>query len=174
MSRCQDFMLQHMQKKYVTSRHFQDIKEKVDLVLHDIVPMISSNATNDLIDDNLPRFIANAVKKDQESAQTTDVLRAKFEKSLASVGPCGNDDFRKIDHDDHQGDNAPPEGEKRAKTQKPSKCLNLQDQVIDKDEVIPEDETPELRKEFQNVDKRVPTIFDHKRIEAALRDMMSN
>ncbi|GKD91617.1 hypothetical protein Tco_1367124, partial [Tanacetum coccineum] len=45
------------------------IKEKVDEVLHDIVLKIASNATNDLIEDNLPRIVANAVKKERESSQ---------------------------------------------------------------------------------------------------------
>ncbi|GJZ12459.1 hypothetical protein Tco_0547689, partial [Tanacetum coccineum] len=87
------------------------------------------------------------------------------------------DAFRKRDHDEHQGDNTPLEGEKSAKKQKMSKILKLGCigyPVIDEDEVIPDDETPELIKEFQNVDKRVPTIFSRKRIEATLRDMLSN
>ncbi|GJT87585.1 hypothetical protein Tco_1069302 [Tanacetum coccineum] len=46
--------------------------------------------------------------------------------------------------------------------------------IIDEDKVIPEDETPELITEFQNVDKRVLTIFDCARIEATLNDMLSN
>ncbi|GKC98163.1 hypothetical protein Tco_1168438, partial [Tanacetum coccineum] len=46
--------------------------------------------------------------------------------------------------------------------------------IIDKDEVILEDETPELIIEFQNVDKRVVTIFDCARMEATLNDMLSN
>ncbi|GJZ39970.1 hypothetical protein Tco_0586533, partial [Tanacetum coccineum] len=46
--------------------------------------------------------------------------------------------------------------------------------VIDEDEVIPKDETPELITEFQNVDKRVLTIFDHARMEAILNDMLNN
>ncbi|GKC83022.1 hypothetical protein Tco_1138739, partial [Tanacetum coccineum] len=41
-------------------------------------------------------------------------------------------------------------------------------------EVIPKDETPELITEFQNVDKRIPTIFDCARMEATLNDMLSN
>ncbi|GJV98506.1 hypothetical protein Tco_1553758 [Tanacetum coccineum] len=49
-----------------------------------------------------------------------------------------------------------------------------EDNVIDKDEVIPEDETHELIAEFQDVDKRVPTIFDHARMEATLRHSLSN
>ncbi|GKE28052.1 hypothetical protein Tco_1443436 [Tanacetum coccineum] len=46
--------------------------------------------------------------------------------------------------------------------------------VIDEDELIPEDETPELIDEFQNVDKRVSTIFDHERMEATIKDMLRN
>ncbi|GJY61882.1 hypothetical protein Tco_0462539 [Tanacetum coccineum] len=50
----------------------------------------------------------------------------------------------------------------------------VEETVIDEDEVIPEDETPKLITEFQNVDKRVPTIFDRARMEATLNDMLSN
>ncbi|GJW55469.1 hypothetical protein Tco_0099554, partial [Tanacetum coccineum] len=46
--------------------------------------------------------------------------------------------------------------------------------VIDEDEVIPEDEIPELIIEFYNVDKRVPTIFNRARMEVALNDMLNN
>ncbi|GJR46448.1 hypothetical protein Tco_1314551 [Tanacetum coccineum] len=50
----------------------------------------------------------------------------------------------------------------------------VEETVINEDEVIPEDETPELIIEFQNVDKRIPTIFDHARMEATLNDMLRN
>ncbi|GJV42381.1 hypothetical protein Tco_1420821 [Tanacetum coccineum] len=46
--------------------------------------------------------------------------------------------------------------------------------VIDKDEVITEDETPELITELQNVDKHVQTIFDRARMKATLNDRLSN
>ncbi|GJT57893.1 hypothetical protein Tco_0992947 [Tanacetum coccineum] len=49
-----------------------------------------------------------------------------------------------------------------------------EENVVDEDEVISEDVTPELIAEFQNIDKRVPTIFDHARMEATLRDSLSN
>ncbi|GJV31298.1 retrovirus-related pol polyprotein from transposon TNT 1-94 [Tanacetum coccineum] len=81
-----------------------------------------------------------------------------------------DDVFHSQHHDDYQKDDASPEGEKRVKRYKASK----KETVIDKDEVIPEDETPELIREFQNVDKRVPTTFDRARIEATLNDMLSN
>ncbi|GJU44837.1 hypothetical protein Tco_1202103 [Tanacetum coccineum] len=45
---------------------------------------------------------------------------------------------------------------------------------IDEDEVIPVDETPELIKKIQNVDKRVPTIFDRARMETTLNDMLNS
>ncbi|GKD44508.1 hypothetical protein Tco_1269153 [Tanacetum coccineum] len=46
--------------------------------------------------------------------------------------------------------------------------------VIDEDEVIPEDETPKLITEVQDVDKRVPTIFDYERMKSTLNDALSN
>ncbi|GJX05776.1 hypothetical protein Tco_0193708 [Tanacetum coccineum] len=50
----------------------------------------------------------------------------------------------------------------------------LEETVIDEDEVIMEDETPELITKFQDVDKRVLTIYDYKRIKATLNDALSN
>ncbi|GJT22987.1 hypothetical protein Tco_0892924 [Tanacetum coccineum] len=106
-------------------------------------------------------------------------------------------------HDEHQDDDAPPEGEKRGKRSKTTKRSKSargssskhsrkdsttyvskqksqhqewdaweEENVIDEDEVISKDVTPIL--EFQNVDKSVPTIFDHARMEATLRDSLSN
>ncbi|GJX91934.1 hypothetical protein Tco_0345260 [Tanacetum coccineum] len=64
----QGFMIKQMEKKYVINLEFQGIKERVDDVLHDIVPKIASNATNDQIEDNLPRIVADAVKKEREAS----------------------------------------------------------------------------------------------------------
>ncbi|GJV29588.1 hypothetical protein Tco_1386036 [Tanacetum coccineum] len=50
----------------------------------------------------------------------------------------------------------------------------VEETIIDEDEVILEDETPELIIELQNVDKHVPTIFDRARMEATLNDMLRN
>ncbi|GJY25655.1 hypothetical protein Tco_0400381 [Tanacetum coccineum] len=50
----------------------------------------------------------------------------------------------------------------------------VEETIIDEDEVILEDETPELITEYQQVDKCVPTIFDRARIEATLNDALSN
>ncbi|GJW02749.1 hypothetical protein Tco_1561605 [Tanacetum coccineum] len=133
-----------------------------------------------------------------------EVLKRKFEKSSISNTSCRDDAFNSQHHDDHQDDDAPPEGEKRVKRQKTSKTSKsargsswkrpvkdsityvskqqqqqewdawVEETIINKDEVIPEDETPKLITEFQNVDKRVPTIFDRARIDATLNDMNPN
>ncbi|GKB77191.1 hypothetical protein Tco_0944086 [Tanacetum coccineum] len=97
-----------------------------------------------------------------------EALRRKFEKSSTSNTSCREDNFHSH-HDEHQDDDAPPEGEKIVKRSKKSKRSKST-----RDEVIPEDVTPELIAESQNVDKRVPTIFDHARMEATLRDSLSN
>ncbi|GJU75198.1 hypothetical protein Tco_1272268 [Tanacetum coccineum] len=97
--------------------------------------------------------------------ESWDVMRAKFEKSSTSAGSCRDDVVRKHDHDDHQGDDAPLEGEKSAKRQKTSKGSKS---------AIGSSSKQQLIEEFQNVDKRVPNIFDRERIEATLRDMLSN
>ncbi|GJY39050.1 hypothetical protein Tco_0425414 [Tanacetum coccineum] len=133
-----------------------------------------------------------------------EVLKHKFEKSSTSNTSCRDDNIHSQRHDDHQEDDAPPEGEKRVKRHKALKISkfargssskhsakdsttyvsNQQQQqewdawveeiVIDEDEVILKDETSKLITEFQNVDKHVPTIFDRARMEATLNDMLSN
>nr|GEV12745.1 hypothetical protein [Tanacetum cinerariifolium] len=86
-----------------------------------------------------------------------------------------DDAFHSQHHDDHQDSDAPPEEEKRVKSQKTSKSSkSVKETIINEDEVIPEDETPKLIIEFQNIDKRVLTIFDRASMEATLNDMLSN
>ncbi|GKE62113.1 hypothetical protein Tco_1512480 [Tanacetum coccineum] len=103
-----------------------------------------------------------------------EVLKRKFEKSFTSNNSFRDDDIHSQRHDDHQEDDAPSEGEKRVKIHKESKSLKsargssskhsvkdsttyvskqqqqqewdawVEETIIDEDEVIPEDETPEL------------------------------
>ncbi|GJW98357.1 putative reverse transcriptase domain-containing protein, partial [Tanacetum coccineum] len=65
----QGFIIKQMEKKFVTNQVFQGIKERVNKVLHDIVPKISSNVNDDLINDNLPRVMADVVKKEREASK---------------------------------------------------------------------------------------------------------
>ncbi|GKE07756.1 hypothetical protein Tco_1411307 [Tanacetum coccineum] len=147
------------------------LKKKVDEVLYDIVPQIASNATNDLIKDNLPSIVVDAIIEElfkihmkntiinvhpttsASTATTTsdlqqqqlylkmktnhqaqvfdlelwDVLRSKFENYSASTGFCRDDTFRKHDHDEHQGDDGPPKGEKSSKRKIHLKVQRLQE-----------------------------------------------
>nr|GEZ28170.1 hypothetical protein [Tanacetum cinerariifolium] len=117
-----------------------------------------------------------------------EVFKNYFEKYSSSKISYMNDDFHSHGHedhqecDDHQEYDAPPRGEKTVKRIRRLKVYSLQGEwdaweeetVIDEDEVIPNDETTELIKEFQNVDKRAPTIFDRAKMEVTLNDMFSN
>ncbi|GJS21789.1 hypothetical protein Tco_0450421 [Tanacetum coccineum] len=47
--------------------HILGIKDKVDATLKNIIPKLAITATNDMMNDNLPRIIANAVRKERES-----------------------------------------------------------------------------------------------------------
>ncbi|GJX62591.1 hypothetical protein Tco_0295491 [Tanacetum coccineum] len=160
------------------------IKEKVDEVLHEIVPKIASNATNDLIDENLPRIVANAVKKERESLKDVNTVLNVHPTISASITTTTTCDLQYQLYlkmkTDLQAQVADPElwDVLRAKFKKSSASADwdawVDVQVIDENEVILEVETPELINEFQNIDKRIPTIFDRERMEATLRDMLSN
>nr|GEV88098.1 hypothetical protein [Tanacetum cinerariifolium] len=89
--------------------------------LNNLVLDLTVAKTNEFIKEALPRMVNDAVKNDRESSQAVDILKRKFEKSSASTSSCRNDAFHKRDHDEHQGDDGPPKGEKSAKRQKTSK-----------------------------------------------------
>ncbi|GJR92316.1 hypothetical protein Tco_0264490 [Tanacetum coccineum] len=223
MCRRQGYMIRDMERKCVTTDEFWKVHRKVDQVLHEIVPQLAKRATNDFIEGNLKRVVADTVIQERDAFQaennviqvhpttstSTDItLSADLQQQLylkmkSVLQDQVNDPAL---WDVLKQDDAPPEGEKRVKRHKVSKSsksargssskrsaketvtyVTMQQQhqqqewdaweaetVIDDDEVIPEDKTPELITEFQNVDKRVLTIFDCARIEATLNDMLSN
>ncbi|GJT20420.1 hypothetical protein Tco_0890357 [Tanacetum coccineum] len=175
-------------------------------VIHVHPTTISSTPTDSSADLQYQLYIKmkRSLQDRADNITLWEALRSKFEKYSTSNTSCRVDDFHSY-HDEHQNDDAPPEGEKKVKRSKKSKSSKSargssskhsrkdsttyvskqqsqhqewdaweEENVVDKDEVIPEDVTPELITESQNVDKRVPTIFDHPRIEATLRDSLSN
>ncbi|GKC09093.1 hypothetical protein Tco_1000703 [Tanacetum coccineum] len=102
---------------------------KVDKVLHEIIPHIAEKTTNDVIEGNLKRIVADTIIQERDALQAEmksnpqdqsthpalwDVLKCTFEKSSTSTTSCRDDAFRPHHHDDHQDDDAPPEEEKRA------------------------------------------------------------
>ncbi|GKE28053.1 hypothetical protein Tco_1443437 [Tanacetum coccineum] len=67
------------------NQELMGIKEKVDKALKDIVPKLSTTATNDLINDNLPRIVANVIKKERESLQA--VVPALISQEFVAHAP---------------------------------------------------------------------------------------
>nr|GEU99277.1 hypothetical protein [Tanacetum cinerariifolium] len=194
-------------------------------MLDDEVDDSGNRATNDLIEENLKRVVANTVIQERDAFQSEvpaliskefnahapkiikDLFKHYVQTNVIQVHPNITTSIDTTDDDFHsqQNDDAPLEGEKRVKRHKKSKSSKSargssskrsakesttyvtkqqhqqqewdaweEETVIDEDEVIPKDETLELITKFQNVDKRIPTIFDHARIEATLNDMLSN
>ncbi|GKA92682.1 hypothetical protein Tco_0814607 [Tanacetum coccineum] len=112
-------------------------------------------ATNDLIEGNLKRVVADTVIQERDAIQSE--VPALISKEF----------------DAH----APKIIEELFMHYVQTNVIQdawVEETIIDKDEVIPKDETPELITEFQNVDKRIPTIFDRARIKATLNDMLSD
>ncbi|GJV61575.1 hypothetical protein Tco_1467675 [Tanacetum coccineum] len=132
------------------------------------------------------------------------VLKRKFEKSSTANTSCRDDDIQSHHDDHQEDDAPPEGEKrvKRHKASKSSKSTTgslskhsakdsttyvskqqqqqqewdawVKETVINDDEVIPEDKTPELITKLQDVDKRVPTIYDYERMKATLNDVLSN
>ncbi|GJV88872.1 hypothetical protein Tco_1532810 [Tanacetum coccineum] len=114
---------------------------QVNQVLHQGVSQLAEKATEELIENNLKPCIAATIIEDRDAFRSEvpdlikrslqdrandpalwEVLKCKFEKSSTSNTSCRDDDIHSL-HDDHQEDDAPPEGEKRVKRNKASKSL---------------------------------------------------
>ncbi|GJY86642.1 hypothetical protein Tco_0500668 [Tanacetum coccineum] len=138
-------------------------KEFADQAPQIIEELFKSYVSNNVIQSNL---------QDQATdPELWDVLKRKFEKSSTSTTSCRDDAFCPQHHDDHQEDDAPPKGEKRAKRHKTSKSSKYAKSSLSKQ---PTNTTPELIDEFQNADKHITTIYDYARMMATLHDVMSN
>ncbi|GKE76280.1 hypothetical protein Tco_1542400, partial [Tanacetum coccineum] len=158
--RHQGYMIQRMEKKYVTDREFWKVHGKVDKVLHEIIPQIAEKATNDVIEefpDQAPQIVVDTVIQERDALQVEFILRQ-------ALLPLQH-------HDDHQEDDAPLKGEKRAKRHKTSKSSKYAKSSLSKQ---PTNTTPELIDGFQNADKHITTIYNYARMIATLHDVMSN
>ncbi|GKE80796.1 hypothetical protein Tco_1550796 [Tanacetum coccineum] len=136
MCRRQGYMIRDMERKCVTTGKFWKVHGKLDKVLCEIVHQIAERATNDLIEGNLKTVVANTIIQERDAFQAKmksniqdqandltlwDVLKRKFKKPSTLPHSCRDDAFHSRHHDDHNDDDAPPEGEKRAKRHKTSK-----------------------------------------------------
>ncbi|GJS26753.1 hypothetical protein Tco_0487373 [Tanacetum coccineum] len=161
MSRRRGQLRKQTNRTFVINNYFQDKMKEMNETIHNTVPELTVSTKNDLIKESLLRMVNDAVKQDRESSLAIDVLKAKFKRFLASAGSCRDDAFRKRDHDEHQGDYGPPEGEKKRQQQQQEWDAWVEDPVIDEDEVILDDETPEIIEEIVKV-VRVTTEQQHR------------
>ncbi|GJT57894.1 hypothetical protein Tco_0992948 [Tanacetum coccineum] len=134
----------------------KETHNKIDDILHEVIPQIAENVTNDLIEANLKLCIVNTIIEDHDAfrsevpafiskefkAHAPAIIKELFKnhvqsnvihvhpttttstktKSSANLQYQLEDDFHSH-HDEHQDDDAPPEGEKRVKRSKMSKRL---------------------------------------------------
>ncbi|GJY16577.1 hypothetical protein Tco_0386999 [Tanacetum coccineum] len=69
MCRHQGYIIQRMEKKYVTDSEFWKVHGKVDKVFHEIIPQIAEKATNDVIEGNLKKIVADTVIQERDAFQ---------------------------------------------------------------------------------------------------------
>ncbi|GKD14491.1 hypothetical protein Tco_1198898 [Tanacetum coccineum] len=155
--------------------------------LREQVPQLTVSTTNDLMKETLPRLVTDVVYKEKESSKAVNTVlnvHPTISTSTATTSDLQQQLYLKMKSDLQSQVSARGSSSKQpAKETNTSTSEQPQQQdldawvdilVIDEDEVISEEETPELIDEFQNIDKRVPTIYDHERMEATIRDMLSN
>ncbi|GJV31807.1 hypothetical protein Tco_1392207 [Tanacetum coccineum] len=181
----------HMQSIFPASTIiFQKVHGKVDQVLHEIILQLAERAIDDLIERNLKPIIADTIIQDHDAFQAETNVIQVHPTTTTSTETTSSADLQqqlylKIKSNLQDQANDPALWyvlKSKDSTSYASKQLQQQQEwddweektIINEDEVIPQDETPELIIEFQNVDKRVPTIFDHARMETTLDDMLSS
>ncbi|GJQ89152.1 hypothetical protein Tco_0000291 [Tanacetum coccineum] len=144
MCRRQDYMIQDMERKCVTTAKFWETHNKIDDILHEEFKAHAPAIIEELFKNYVP---SNVIHVHPTTTTSTEIessvdlqyqlylkmkrnlqdraddialweaLRRKFEKSSTSNTSCREDDFHSH-HDEHQDDDAPPEGEKRVKRSK--------------------------------------------------------
>ncbi|GJW67361.1 hypothetical protein Tco_0121785 [Tanacetum coccineum] len=67
MCKRQGYMIQDMERKCVTTAKFWETHNKIDDILHEVVPKIAKNVTNDLIEANLKPCIVNTIIEDRDA-----------------------------------------------------------------------------------------------------------
>ncbi|GJR88966.1 hypothetical protein Tco_0212977 [Tanacetum coccineum] len=176
------------------------IHKNVDNVLHDIIPKIASNATNDIIEDNLPKVLVEAVMKERDTFQrnfsstntpsSADLQHQLYLKMKRSLQDQADDqelwevlkqksekakDIKKLKICKRLSSKQLAQRSKTyvSKQQQQQEWDTwVEEPVSDVDEVIHDDDSPELIEEFKNVYKHVPTIYDHEKMEATIVEVV--
>ncbi|GJW56543.1 hypothetical protein Tco_0103274 [Tanacetum coccineum] len=69
MCRRQGYMIRDMERKCMANNEFWKVHGKVDKVLHEIIPQIAERATNNLIEGNLKRVVADTIIQERDAFQ---------------------------------------------------------------------------------------------------------
>ncbi|GJZ74578.1 hypothetical protein Tco_0639043 [Tanacetum coccineum] len=87
MCRRQGYMIQDMERKCVTTEKIWETHNKIDDILHKVVPKIAENATNDLIEYNLKPCIANTIIEDHDAfrSEVPALVSQKFNAHAPAI-----------------------------------------------------------------------------------------
>ncbi|GKB97876.1 integrase, catalytic region, zinc finger, CCHC-type containing protein [Tanacetum coccineum] len=87
MCKRQGYMIRDMERKCVTTDELWKVHGKVDQVLHDIVPQLAEKATNDLIEGNLKRVVADTIiqERDAFQAEVPDLISKEFDAQAPQI-----------------------------------------------------------------------------------------
>ncbi|GKE40883.1 hypothetical protein Tco_1464288 [Tanacetum coccineum] len=87
MCRRQGYMIQDMERKCVTTAKFWETHNKIDDILHEVVPQIAENVTNDLIKANLKPCIVNTIIEDHDAfhSQVPDFVSKEFKAHAPAI-----------------------------------------------------------------------------------------
>ncbi|GJR78701.1 hypothetical protein Tco_0149486 [Tanacetum coccineum] len=69
MCRRQGYMIRDIERKCVTTDEFWKVHGKVDQVLYEIVLQLAERATNDVIEGNLKRVVADTIIQERYAFQ---------------------------------------------------------------------------------------------------------
>nr|GEU48969.1 putative reverse transcriptase domain-containing protein [Tanacetum cinerariifolium] len=184
MCRRQGYMIKNMKRKCVTTDYFWKTHKKVDRVFYKIVPQIVERATDDLIENNLKpsqieelfkQYVQNNVIQVHPNTTTStdtnssvDLQNQLYLKMKRSLQDRVNDialweTFRSSKSARGSLSNRSVKDSttyvsKKQQQQQEGWDAWVEETIIDEDKVIPEDETLELIKEFQNEKKYILSL----------------
>ncbi|GKB95893.1 hypothetical protein Tco_0982030 [Tanacetum coccineum] len=183
---------------------FKNYVQKNVIQVHPTTTTLTETTSSDDLQQQLYIKMKRSLQDQSNDPALWEVLKRKFEKSSTSNTSYRDDNIHAHhdDHQEDDASSEGEKRVKRHKASKISKSARgsspkhsakdsttyvskqqqqqqewdawVEETVIDEDEVILEDETPELITKLQDVDKRVPTIFDYERMKATLNDVLSN
>nr|GEY96815.1 hypothetical protein [Tanacetum cinerariifolium] len=122
-------------------------------------------------DDESSQVVVPTLISQEFDAHASKIIEELFRIHMHNTVRC----LRKRDHDDHPGDDAPLKGEKSPKRQKTSRSSKSTKGSSSKQPAKESNTSASEQPQQQDFDAwRVPTIYDHERMEATIKDMLSN